>query len=151
MDRSRSLILSVLAGVVLCVAAVVLIDRLQQASGLSHAAAPAAAVPLTGAAPVTAIYPLVGWALVQRGGESEVVGLVASDNKVALCDDQADFTGYVFLPDALPNDFEVEQDLFAAEDLDEDDFDDDDFDDDDDLDGTSGNGPAFNPKAGRLN
>ena len=64
MDRSRSLILSVLAGVVLCVAAVVLIDRLQQASGLSHAAAPAAAVPLTGAAPVTAIYPLVGWALV---------------------------------------------------------------------------------------
>ncbi|MCC6188012.1 MAG: hypothetical protein IT318_03180 [Anaerolineales bacterium] len=97
------------------------------------------------------ISPLVGWALVQRGGQSEVVGLTASENKVALCDDDADFTGYVFLPDALPNDLEVEQDLFAAEDLDEDDFDDDDFDDDDDLDGTSGNGPAFNPKAGRLN
>jgi hypothetical protein len=103
------------------------------------------------------ISPLVGWALVQDGAESEVVGLVASDNKVALCDADEDFTGYVFLPDALPDEFEVEQDLFAADDdLDDDDFDDDfEDEDDDDDDGASGassdDGPAFPPKAGRLN
>jgi hypothetical protein len=98
------------------------------------------------------ISPLIGWALVQGGGESEVVGLVASENKVALCDAEEDFTGYVFLPDALPDEFEMEQDLFAADDLDEDE--DDDFDedfDDDGADGAAGDGPAFNPKAGRLN
>ena len=64
MDRSRSLVLSVFAGIVLCIAAVIVIDRLQHASDVTHAATPAAAVPLVTPAPATAIQPLVGWALV---------------------------------------------------------------------------------------
>src|SRR5829696_5764701 len=74
------------------------------------------------------ISPLVGWALVQEtSGASAVVGLVAADEKVELCDDDTDFTGYVFLPDAAPDEFEMETDLFE---------DDEDFgDDDDDLGG----------------
>lgn len=64
MDRSRSLVLSVLAGIVLCIAAVVIIDRLQHASGTAITASPAAAVPLTATGPAAAVQPLVGWALV---------------------------------------------------------------------------------------
>ena len=94
------------------------------------------------------ISPLVGWALVQdASGASAVVGLVAADEKVELCDDDTDFTGYVFLPDAAADEFEMESDVFddAADD------DDEDFGGDDDSSSHPGDGPAFDPKAGHLN
>lgn len=72
MDRSRSLIVSVLAGIVLCIAAVVIIDHLQHATGTPATPAPAAAVPLTAPGPATAVQPLVGWGLVV------VIGVVAT-------------------------------------------------------------------------
>lgn len=63
MDRSRSLIVSVLAGIVLCIAAVIVIDRLQQSSSVTHAA-PSAAVPLVVAPSPAPLPPVLGWALV---------------------------------------------------------------------------------------
>ncbi|MCC7359704.1 MAG: hypothetical protein IT317_09515 [Anaerolineales bacterium] len=97
------------------------------------------------------VSPLVGWALVQdASGASAVVGLVASDDQVELCDDDSDFTGYVYLPDAA-DEFELETDLFDEVDAaDFDEEDDDDF-DDDDPGSQPGDGPAFDPKAGHLN
>ena len=95
------------------------------------------------------ISPLVGWALVQEaGGKSAVIGLVAADEGVALCDGEPDFTGYVFLPDLLSDSSEADDDIFMGDD----DFDeDDDLDDDDDLNQAPDDGPAFDPKAGLLN
>lgn len=97
------------------------------------------------------VSPLIGWALVQEAsGASAVVGLVASDEKIELCDDDSDFTGYVYLPDAA-DEFEMETDLF--EDADAEEFDEDDDEDfgDDDSGSQPGDGPAFDPKAGHLN
>ncbi len=97
------------------------------------------------------ISPLVGWALVlDAAGASSVVGLVAADEKVELCDDDSDFTGYVFLPDAATDEFELESDLFE----DDEDFggdDDEDFGGGDDSNSNPSNGPGFDPKAGHLN
>src|SRR5690349_18219788 len=96
------------------------------------------------------ISPLVGWALVQDGdGASAVVGLVAADEKVELCDDDSDFTGYVFLPDAVTDEFEIESDSFPEDD--DEDFGGEDDDEDFGGDDPASDGPAFPPKAGRLN
>lgn len=98
------------------------------------------------------ISPLVGWALVQDAtGGSAVVGLVATDEKVELCDDDTDFSGYVFLPDADSDDFEMESDLFDEDDDEAFGGDDDEDFGGDDSDSTPGDGPAFDPKAGHLN
>ncbi len=98
------------------------------------------------------ISPLVGWALVQdASGASAVVGLVAADEKVELCDDDSEFTGYVFLPDAAPDEFEMESDLFSEDDDDFDSDDDEDFGGGDDSSSNPSNGPGFDPKAGHLN
>ncbi len=98
------------------------------------------------------ISPLVGWALVQEAaGASAVVGLVAADEKVELCDDDPDFTGYVFLPDAAADEFEIESDIFEEDDDESFGGDDDEDFGGDDSSSHPGDGPAFDPKAGHLN
>jgi hypothetical protein len=81
------------------------------------------------------ITPLVGWALVQQGQSTSVVGLLAWE-RVELADAQPNFSRYVFMTD-----------LFA------DDEGDDDF--DDELDGEEDEdedeGESFDRKMGRLN
>jgi hypothetical protein len=44
--------------------------------------------------------PLVGWALVQEGNGTAVVGLIAG-KQVELCDSNRSFSGYVYLAEAL--------------------------------------------------
>jgi hypothetical protein len=69
------------------------------------------------------LSPLVGWALVQGGNGTSIAGLVAGDKTVEMCDDDADFLGYAYLPDALED---------MLDDFDDDDFEDEDEDEDDD-------------------
>lgn len=84
------------------------------------------------------LSPLVGWALV--GGA--VVGLVSGDKTVELCNTDADFLGYAFMPDMLEDMLDEMDDHnhFA------DDFDDD---EDDEDDPPAPPGPARRPT--RLN
>lgn len=83
------------------------------------------------------VSPLVGWALVQSGDGTAVVGLVAGDKEVELCDSDPGFGGYVFVPDMLADEL--------------DDFDDD-LDDDFDDDEEEGDEPPPAPRRpSRLN
>lgn len=65
--------------------------------------------------------PLVGWALVQEGSGTAVVGLIAG-KQVEMCDSDPGFAGYTYLADAIDE---------ALEDL-EDELRDMEFDDDED-------------------
>jgi len=86
------------------------------------------------------VSPLVGWALVQAGTGTAVVGLVAGDKDVVMCNEDEDFLGYAYVPDVL------EETWFDADD--DDDLDDD-FGDDED----EGGPPSAAPKRSstRLN
>lgn len=85
------------------------------------------------------VSPLVGWALVQNGTGTAVVGLVAGDKDVVMCTEDEDFLGYAYVPDVL------EETWFDTDD----DEGDDDFDDDED----EGGPPSAAPRRSstRLN
>jgi hypothetical protein len=61
------------------------------------------------------ISPLVGWALVQKRPAPRPWSAWYREKRVELCDDDPDFTGYVFLPDAAADEFEIESDIFEEE------------------------------------
>lgn len=82
------------------------------------------------------LSPLVGWALV----DGAVVGLVSGDKDVELCDADADFLGYTFMPDMLEDLMDEMDDDHAHSD--------DDFEDDDDDGPPGAAGPR---RTSRLN
>lgn len=47
------------------------------------------------------LSPLAGWALVQDGTGTAVIGLVANERETSLCDSDPTFVRYVYLPDVI--------------------------------------------------